>query len=92
MRVCSKNVLGQITQGSQDLDSLIFLSLENEPARRLGKRKNSHKNNDSEDNLESERETPRDARGLEKGEAEVEPVRETDTAGDKSTFDHDHHS
>jgi hypothetical protein len=82
-------IMGQITQSSQDNKRLIFLPLQDQPPRTLRKTEHDSQNNQGKDDLECDREAPRDGGGLQEGECEIQPVTDTDTTSDKSTLDHD---
>lgn len=81
-------VLGQVGDAGNDFAGLGVTSLEDEPARRLGQEHDEGENEEAEDDLESQGESPRD-RAWREGEAEIDPVGNHDTARDEGTLNHD---
>lgn len=67
-------VNGTSIESSDDSSTLVHLAVRNEPSRGLGKNHDTANKDKSEQDLESDRESPRD-RAVNKGQAEVDPVR-----------------
>lgn len=80
-----------VCNGSDNFSSLIFATLENEPSRRLRQAKDKGKNEDAEDNLEGQGESPSNRTGG-KRQAKIDPIRNHDAARDEGTFNHDEFS
>lgn len=64
---------GLIGNSSNDIARLVIAALENEPSRRLRKTHDEEQNEDTEDNLECQRESPRH-RSRGEGETKIDPV------------------
>ncbi len=76
-------------KGTEDFTGLVFATLEHEPARGLGKKHDEGEDDAGEEDLEGEREAPRDLAGVGKEKTKVDPVTDCDTAGNHRTFNHD---
>jgi len=80
----------KVAECSQDVQSLVFATLQHQPTRTLGKTRNQSEDEESENDLESNGEAPGDTAGFEEREAEIEPVTQHDTKDNHRTLNHDH--
>ena len=83
-------ILGRIIQGAQDLERLRFSALQREPSWRFRQTRNQEADEERQEDLESDGETPGDGRWIQEREAEINPVRQHDAKDDERAFDHDH--
>lgn len=87
--VLDVRVIGRsLVESDQDLESLLFATLQDEPSGRFRKAQDGHEDDQREDDLEGDRETPCNL-GVDEGEAKVEPVTKSDTCRNQRTFNHD---
>ena len=84
-------VFGAVAQCRQHRARFVLAALEDEPPRGFGERHDETQNHGRKEDLEGDREPPGDGVGVQKGEAQVDPVGDHNTARDHGAFDHDQH-
>lgn len=79
-----------IQQGRQYFARIVIAILEHQPPRRLWQEHNKSNDNSRKEDLERQRETPRDGVRVSEEEAEIDPVTDGNSACNHGTFNHDH--
>ena len=82
----------EAAERAEHVHRLVFVALEDEPARRLGQLHDAGDDDEGEEDLEGNGEAPRHGAGLGVVEAKVDPVADANTAGDEGALDHDKHA
>lgn len=85
-------VLGDIAQCRQHGPGFVLAALEDQPPGGFGERHHETQDHGREDDLERDGESPGHGVGVQKGEAQVDPVGDHDPARDHGAFDHDQHA
>ena len=80
----------QVGESAENIDGLIVTTLEHEPPRRFWQTRQQNEDDDSEQDLECNGESPCDFAGFCERHAEINPVTDHDTEDDESAFNHDH--